>query len=147
MKTSTLLLTIFACVSCNKSEEILLSLPNPTNDKFELTAASAWTLVNEQGIDTYVGYYYKEDYKIYFDFGILAYGSIDSIENSPDLLYYEELVIDGNEAKITKEERDGRTILFAYIDKGDGIDLNKLSTFNTSNDQLFFKIIKSHKFK
>jgi hypothetical protein len=144
MKTSTLILTILACVSCTKSEE---TLPNHDNDKFELTAARAWTLVNEQGIDTYVGYYHKADYKIYFDFGILAYGSIDSIKNTPDLLHYEELFINGNKAKITKEERDGRTLLFAYIDKGDGIGLNKLSTFNTSDDQLFFKIIKSHKFK
>ena len=85
MKTFTSLLIILVFLSCKKDEE---NVPTYTNDKFELTAASDWTLVNEQGIDTYVGYYQKEDIKISFDFGSLAYGNIDSIKNTSDLLYY-----------------------------------------------------------
>ena len=144
MKAFTLFLIILVFVSCNKDEE---NVPTYTNDKFELTAASDWTLVNGQGIDTYVGYYQKEDYKIEFDFGNLAYGNIDSIKNTPDLLLFEELLIDGNTAKIVKENRTDGTRLSVYIDKGDGVNKNRLYTFNTSNDQLFIDIVKSHKFK
>ncbi|RIJ49945.1 hypothetical protein D1614_04170 [Maribellus luteus] len=144
MKAFTLLLIILVFVACNKDKE---NVPTYTNDKFELTAAADWTLVNEQGIDTYVGYYQKEDYKIEFDFGYLAYGNIDSIKNTPDLLLFEELLIDGNKAKIVKENRPDGTRLSAYIDKGDEVNKNRLYTFNTSNDQLFIDIVKSHKFK
>ncbi|RFN58165.1 hypothetical protein [Marixanthomonas ophiurae] len=144
MKPITLLLTILVLVSCNKDDE---NTSTDRNFKFEFTAASGWTLVNEQGEDTYVGYYQKEDYKINFDYGRLAFDKIDSIYNTSDLLYYEELIIDGSRAKITKEDRIDGIRLSAYIDKGDGENKNRIYTFNTSNDQIFINMVKSHKFK
>lgn len=146
MKAFTILLIAVALASCSKKEEEA----NPTlhtNDQFELSAAADWKLVNGQGIDTYVGYYQKANYRIAFDYGNLAFDNIDSIKNTPELIHYEELRIDGNKAKIIKENRSDGARLTAFIDKGDGLAKNRLYTFNTSNDQLFIDVVKSHQFK
>ena len=139
-----LLMTMTLFFSCKKNDE------NNTvhvNDKFELHEAKDWTLINEQGIDTYVGFYLKDGYRIDFDFGFLSFRSIDDFGDPEDYLYYEELVIDSCQAVITKEQRSDGIRLSAYIDKGDDRTRNRLYTFNTSNDELFKRIVKSHQFK
>ena len=143
MKPVVILLILFAILSCNKDHEIS---PANINDKFELPAASGWVLINEQGIDTYVGYYKKGKYEIHFDFGFMSFGDIDNIKDTHDLLYYEELTINGDRAKIIKSSTGTGTVLSAFIDKGDGKNKNRLYTFNTS-DPVFMEIVKSHKFK
>lgn len=144
MKTFKMLLIILAFVACDKNDD---QEPVYVNNYFELTAATDWRLVNETGIDTYIGYYQKDDYKIEFDCGDLSFGDFNEIMNSPELPYYEELIINGINAKIVKEDRVDGIRLSAYIDKGDNEHKNRLYTFNNSDDQLFINIIKSHRFK
>ena len=146
MKTiaGILLATMTLLFSCKKNDE------NNTvhvNDNFILQEANDWILVNEQGIDTYVGFYLKDGYKINFDYGFLAFRSIEDYEESDEYLYYEELLIDSCQAVIIKEQRSDGIRLSAYIDKGDNKNRNRLYTFNTSDDALFKKVVKSYQFK
>ncbi|MGZ5244499.1 MAG: hypothetical protein ACXWDO_03940 [Bacteroidia bacterium] len=127
-------------------------MPEPTvqagkNNEFELVSASDWTIINQQGIDSYVGYYQKGTQKISFDFGRFAFESIDSIKNTSEMLYFEETVINGCDAKIFKEKTTDGIRLSAFIDKRDGEHMTWLYTFYSQDDQTIISIFKSHKFK
>src|SRR5690242_13752382 len=145
MRTLLLLLVVGFLTTCSKDKE--LTLPPSVNEKFELLAAKDWTLVNQQGDDSYVGYYKKKTDRINFDFGIVAFRSVDSIKQTPQMLYFEPTVIDGSDAVIFKEVRSDGIRLSTFIDKRDGVHMTWLYTYNSKDDQKFISIFKSHRFK
>lgn len=139
---ASLILATLILTACTKET----AAPNE-NHKFELSCAKDWTLVNQQGNDSYVGYYQKWADRINFDFGFLAFQSVDSIKQTPQMLYFETTVINGSDAKIFKEVRSDGIRLSAFIDKRDGKHKTWLYTYNPKDDRKFISIFKSHKFK
>ncbi len=140
-----ILLSFSVLLSCSRDKPAPVIERN--NLYFSLSLPSDWILVNQQGEDTYVGYYESRNDKINFDCGYLAFNTIDDEKQNSTTLYYEEFKIDSADAKIIKEKKTTEgTILSIYIDKRDGIHKARLYVLNSNNDSRFISIFKSFKF-
>ncbi|RFS15007.1 hypothetical protein [Emticicia sp. C21] len=149
MKNTVLLLVLLSALACKKPGEYVepdwnkmfpiesrtFSLRFPTQD---------WKLVNQQGTDSYVGYFERGADKIYFDYG--WYNGTINKDSNPKPLYYEETKIDGHKALIAKQP-DGNDILLRAIIYQDSMTSTALSILNPSNEQEIISIFKTHRFK
>lgn len=148
MKKAIFLLLIIAFAgACNKGDEPDLSkmflyenrafsLHFPTQD---------WKLVPLQGTDSYVGYYGKDNEKIYFDYG--WYNGIIDKNASPKPLYYEETSINGNRAVIAKQQESTGVLLRVIIYNKDEMNSTALSILNPTDEKEIIRIFKTHQFK
>lgn len=140
----SLILTVLGC-----GTEILPkneAISHENNKAFSINfPTSDWKLVNQQGIDSYVGYYERGTEKLYFDYG--WYGGAANKEKAA---YYEEVKLEkcGCNAIIAKETVIGMgTKLSALIFKENQQNRTKLYVWNPEDDQMFIKIFKTHVFK
>lgn len=148
MKNSSLILPIiFAILACDadilpKTEAISYE----KNPAFSINFPTpGWKLVNQQGIDSYVGYYENGKEKIYFD-----YGWYNSAVDRQKTTYYEEVKLKkcGCKAIIAKETVVGiGTKLSALIFKEDKQNRTRLYVWNPEDDKMFISIFKTHLFK
>jgi hypothetical protein len=119
-----------------------------TNDIFELASAKDWKLVNEQGTDSYVGYYFKAHDTIRFDCGWYGFGTLDEIKAEPNTFHFEEIEIDHCPSKIKGSLVGKNRWWYAFIQKqNDSMTKNVLYIKNPSNESEIIKIFKSHRFK
>lgn len=136
-----ILLFILVFIGCDKVEPLKIS-----NEVFSLELWSDWKYQQGQGYDSYVGTFTNGDEEIRFDVGDYAFSSVAQIQQTPETLYFEELIIDSLAAKIVMEPHPNGTILILYIDN----DLNSLRTkayiFNPGDDQKYIDVFKSFKF-
>jgi len=137
---STIIIS-FLISGCNSNEPAIIS-----NQKISLQLWSNWKFTELQGIDSYVGVFSDGNEEISFDYGIFAFGNLSSIEQTEETIYYEETIINGVPAKITKENREDGISLNLYVDKGDEVNLVWLYVYNPSDDQKFITIFKSLQF-
>lgn len=149
MKNITFLLLLVSALACKKPAEYVepdwdklflienksFSLRFPTQD---------WKLVNQQGTDSYVGYFERGKDKIYFDHG--WYNGTINKDSNPKPLYYEETTIEGHKAVIAKEKQDNGVLLRAIIYQ-DNMTSTALSILNPGNEQEIIRIFKTHRFK
>lgn len=117
---------------------------------FTVQVPEEWQLVVDQGIDTYIGRIFNENDTIYFDYGYLSFGGLERVEQDSETISFEPLFINGESAIIVKERRPEDTYneirLSAYIDSGDGENLNRLYSYDAKDEALILKIMKSHRF-
>ena len=139
---------IVIVLSCNTESEVLPKNQAEFHEKNPMFIISFpttdWKLVNQQGIDSYVGYYDNGTEKIYFDYG--RYGRI--LDGSK-ALYYEEFKLKkcACTAVISKESRTNGIVLSALIYKQDKPDRTVLYVWNPEDDEKFISIFKTHLFK
>lgn len=150
MKNITFLFLLLAIAACKKPSESI----DPDWDKMFLIENQSfslrfptqdWKLVNQQGVDSYVGYYERGADKIYFDHGWYN-GDIDKNSN-PKPLYYEETKIDGNKAVIAKQQADNGIMLRALIYHKDKRNTTGFYILNPADEQEIIRIFKTHRFK
>ncbi len=137
----TIFLSLLLFISCDKIEP--LTIPNK---EFSLDLWSDWGLKEEQGIDTYIGYYTNGHEKIGFDYGYFAGGNFNAVSGGPGVLYFEETIIDSFPAKIVKTEYNEDTILELLIDRGDEYSRAVVSVQNSKNDEKYIAIFKTFHF-
>lgn len=140
-----LLLLMVIALGCESVLPKKEAISHEMNPKFSLNfPASDWKLVNQQGTDSYVGYYTNGKEKIYFDSG--WYGASLSRDKS---LYYEEVNLkkcDCN-AVIAREKTANGTKLTALFFKQGKLDRTTLYVNNPQDEKMFIKIFKTHLFK
>lgn len=150
MKNIIFLFLLVAVVACKKPSEPI----DPDWDKLFLIEAQSftlrfptndWKLVNQQGTDSYVGYFEKGGDKIYFDHG--WYNSDINKNANPKPLYYEEAKIDGNKAVFAKQQEDNGILLRAIIYHPDKRTSTGFYILNPTNDQEIIRVFKTHRFK
>lgn len=133
--------TTLLIAGCEKIEPLTIS-----NKEFSLDLWSDWELKEEQGIDTYVGYYTNGHEKIGFDYGTFVGGNFNAVMGDPGILYFEETTIDGFPAKIVKSEYDEESMLELLIDLGDGFKRVVVYVLNSQNDEKYIAIFKTFRF-
>lgn len=125
-----------------------LELTNLVEAKtFQVFTPTGWELIEEQGIDTYVGRIQNDELTIFFDQGFLSFGNLDRVEETDETIFFQRLEINGVPAIIHKEGRaEGyfETILSVYLD--DGEKQNRLYVLDSGNDHFFIELFKTHKF-
>jgi len=151
MKNILLLFIVLSLVACRESvdsepdisrmfpvENRSFVLYFPTND---------WKLVNQQGTDSYVGYFEKGNDKISFDYG--WYNVIVHKDKNPNLISYQETTINGKSAVIAKEKTNKGFVISAIIRKGeeDRYTSTKLYCENPANEQEIIRVFRTHRFK
>ena len=87
---------------------------------FSLALGSDWEFITLQGYDTYVGKFTNGHEEIEIDFGHFAGVNPDAIQQTNEMTYYEEVIIDGAPAKIVEVNKNGVTTLILYIHKDEG---------------------------
>jgi hypothetical protein len=148
MKPQLLFLSfLFVLFGCEKERNDQAASAPMVNNHFTLTLPEGWMLINEEGTDSYTGFYTNGKDKINFDTGIFSFGSLEDIKKGKNTLYYEETVIGNEPAKIVKEVHEGSIRLSAFIDRGDSVHLTWLYVYYPDNDQKYISIFKTHKFK
>jgi hypothetical protein len=148
MKRTSLILALVVCaLACGtdilpKNEAI----SHEKNPAFSINFPTAdWKLVNQQGTDSYVGYYENGKEKIQFD-----YGWYSGYADRDKATYYEEAKLKkcGCNATIFKQSMaDGRTKLTALIYKPGMQNKTRLFVFDSEDDKKFIGIFKTHVFK
>ncbi len=140
---SSILITLACGTEILPKNEAISHEKNPA---FSINFPSAdWKLVNQQGFDSYVGYYENGKDKIYFDHGWYS-GAADKEKAT----YYEEVKLKkcGCDAIIAKETVTGVGVkLSALIFKQGKQDRTQLYVWNPEDDEMFIKIFKTHRFK
>ena len=137
-------------LSCSSDEDASKwELPQKIEAKtFEIQTPGGWELIEDQGIDTYIGRIKNDELTIFFDQGHLSFGSLDNIEETNETIYFKQTIINGVPAIIHKEERAGDpsfdTRLSVYLDNGEM--QNRLYVLDSDNDDLFIEIFKTHRF-
>lgn len=145
LKHHFLILILILFLSCKKDNPI--TYQEPVNNAFSLDLPYGWYLENGHGMDSYVGSYHNATTTIMFDYGRYSSGFDIKNHNKSSILYYEEVLIDGCNAQIVKEDRPDGIRLSAFIGKMDSLNGTWLCTLAPKNDEAIIKIYKSHKFK
>jgi hypothetical protein len=147
MKILYFLGALLLLISCEK-EQTASVYKNDVNTAFELTTGEGWKFVGQQGIDSYVGYYFRTPDTIRFDCGMYGFAHIDSIQEEPGSIHFEETEMNGSPGKISGTQVGDDYSWTAYIQyETDTLMQNVLRIKNPSNDQEIITIFKSHKFK
>lgn len=122
------------------------AISHEKNQAFSINFPTAdWKLVNQQGFDSYVGYYENGKEKIQFDHGWYSDLTIRGKATYREEVKLKKCGCDGVIAKETLG--DGRTMLSALIYKQGKQDRTKLFVFNSEDDEKFIKIFKTLIFK
>ncbi len=151
MKNVKLLFVFLALAACKNSVEpdVDTSAMYPVENNFFVLyfPTNDWKLVNQQGIDSFVGYFERGNEKIYFDYG--WYNVNVNKDNNPNLLSYQQTTINNKSAIIAKEKTSSGVVLSVVIRKGeeDRYTSNKLYIQNPANEKEIIQIFKTHKFK
>ncbi len=115
---------------------------------FTINTPYGWTLIEDQGIDTYIGRITNEITTIYFDQGYLSFGDLENIQENDQTIYFTRTNINGVPAIIHKENRPQEssvnTRLSVYL--GNGEKKNRLYVLDSDDDEFFISIFKSHRF-
>lgn len=115
---------------------------------FTIDTPDGWTLIEDQGIDTYIGRITDESTTIYFDQGYLSFGDLESVQENDETIYFTRTNINGVPAIIHKENRPQETStntrLSVYLDNGE--KQNRLYVLDSDNDEFFISIFKTHRF-
>ena len=148
--TSVILVTLLF-LSCSSNDDTTLKLELTQKieaETFEITTPDGWELIEEQGIDTYIGRIKKDELTIFFDQGFLSFGSLDNIQETSETIYFQRLEINGVPAIIHKENRtddpSSETRLSVYLD--DGEKQNRLYVLDSDKDEFFIEVFKTHIF-
>jgi len=132
--------------NCSKDEEKNLQLIKART--FSINAPDGWTLIEDQGVDTYIGRITNENTTIYFDQGHLSFGGLENVQENDETVYFSRTHINGVPAIIHKEntphETSASTRLSVYLDNGE--KQNRLYVFDPDNDAFFIRIFKTHRF-
>ncbi|MEK6478474.1 hypothetical protein WJR50_13105 [Catalinimonas sp. 4WD22] len=147
---SILTVMLFVLLGCS-SEDESYELSNRVNaSTFTLNTPEGWTLIEDQGIDTYIGRIAGPEDTIYFDQGYLSFGSLQNVIKNEQTIFFQRLKINDVPSIIHKERRqgdlDGEIRLSVYLDAGDGQRLNSLYVFDPKDEALIIKIFKTHQF-
>lgn len=126
---------------CDNVEPITIS-----NDVFSLELWTDWKYQRGQGYDSYVGSFTNGSEEIKFDVGDYAFTSVAQVQQTPETLYFEELIIDSMSAKIVLEPNPKGTILILYIDNALSSLRTKAYIFNPDDAQKYFDVFKSFQF-
>lgn len=120
---------------------------------FKVHTPEGWMLIEDQGIDTYVGRIAGEADTIYFDQGYLAFRGLDDIRKDERTIYIRKTQIGGIPAVIEKTELSPQSLkrvrLSVFIEADDQRK-NHLYVHDPSSLQseiMLLKIMHSHKFK
>jgi len=147
------LLVIFLSIfiSCSDSSDDALELTQEINaTSFKVNVPEGWTLVIDQGIDTYIGRIVNERDTIFFDYGYLSFGGLELVESNDNTISFDRTLINGIPSIIVKEntpDENSRSLrLSAYIDSGDRNNLNRLYSFDPIDEATILAIMKSHVF-
>ena len=135
---SPLLVLLLLFTACNNVEPEVIS-----NGIISLQLWSDWKYKSYQGIDSIEGVFKDENEEINFSYGFFGSNDLSSIVPTPETLYYEETMIDGRQAKITKTDIGGVIYLFLNVSDNIGDDRVQLSVLDPDNDQKFITIFKS----
>lgn len=129
----------------NPSEEFPQTIKART---FEMNTPKGWELIEDQGIDTYIGRIKNEDRTVFFDQGYLSFGNLANVQENDETIYFGRLEINGVPAIIHKENRPDETSvdtrLSVYLDNGE--KQNRLYVINSNDDEFFINLFKTHKF-
>ena len=144
---------LFSClmlvfINCKSDDPVQTVAQTFTNDEFEFENVNDWKLVNEEGIDSYVGYYFKMSDTIRFDFGPYGFETIDDVKVQPNTFYMEEIEINNCPGKIVGYQIEGNRWWYAYIQNPNGSGMNNvLYIKNPLIKSEIIKVFKSHRFK
>jgi len=115
---------------------------------FTVSTPNGWTLIEDQGTDTYVGRIAGTRDTIYFDQGNLSFRSLDDIIEDDQTLFIQKLEINNIPSIIHKELRSGDSgeiLLSVYLDNNQR--KNRLHVFDPKNQGLILQIFMTHQFK
>ncbi|HET7360468.1 MAG TPA: hypothetical protein VFI78_00885 [Salinimicrobium sp.] len=151
MKKIFLLLFIIIATGCtsNDNEGTELTFPNKLATRnFTVMAPNGWKLIEEQGIDTYIGRITNGNLTIYFDQGFLCCPDLNSIEKTENTIYLKTLSINGTPAKMHKEyiPQEDRIRLSLYLEVEDEYR-NRLYAMDPKNEDLIIQIFKTHRIR
>ena len=146
---TSVIISILLFLSCSPDEEPTFELTQKIQaETFEVHTPEGWELIEDQGIDTYIGKIKNDELIIFFDQGHLSFGSLDNIQKTNETIYFIRTVIHEVPAIIHKEKRaedpSFDTRLSVYLDTGE--KQNRLYVLDSDNDELFIEIFKTHRF-
>ncbi|WP_136467120.1 hypothetical protein [Flagellimonas onchidii] len=150
MTKNILALIMITCLSIgcsnNGEEDSNGDFPNTILARtFQINTPEGWELVEDQGIDTYIGRIKNDNLTIFFDQGLLSFGRLEDVEETSETIYFRRLTIKGVPAIVHKENRtDADTRLSVYLDNGE--EQNRLYILDSDNDDFFIAMFKTHKF-
>ncbi len=128
-------------ISCEKIEPEIIS-----NGGFSLQLFSDWKYKALQGIDSYEGVFTNCHEEITYSGLLFGFDDLSSIVQTPETLYFEDAIIDGEPAKIIKRKYGAEEYLFLEMDAKDKSVRIQLSVTNPDDDQKFITIFKSLRF-
>ena len=116
---------------------------------FTVNTPPGWTLIEDLGIDSYVGRIAGRKDTIVFDQGFFCFQNLNDITENDRTLFFQKLEINGVLSVIHKERSlvdNGEVVsLSVYID--DNQRKNCLFVLDPVNEALILEICKSHQFK